>query len=114
MVRRADLTQALTLAALVVLGLMTLFSTSRADFASQVGGVAAGGAVLEHVPQPLLRSLDRCKVPLGGFLSHPFLFAEQLRQIGHLGQRCVDDVDGRPGVLVEVHATKVDNISVDP
>ena len=42
MVRRADLTQALTLAALVVLGLMTLFSTSRADFASQVGGVAAG------------------------------------------------------------------------
>src|SRR5437763_1951998 len=42
LVRRADLTQALTLAALVVLGLMTLFSTSRADFASQVGGVAAG------------------------------------------------------------------------
>lgn len=40
--RRLDLHQALTVAALLVLGLMTLFSTSRADFTSQLGGALAG------------------------------------------------------------------------
>ncbi len=40
--RRLDVAQALILAALLVLGLMTLFSTSRIAFTAQAGGVAAG------------------------------------------------------------------------
>ena len=40
--RRLDAAQVLTTAALLVLGLMTLFSTSRAEFSAQAMGAAAG------------------------------------------------------------------------
>ena len=42
LLRRVDLPQALTVAALLVLGLMTLYSTSGHDFAAQLSGVALG------------------------------------------------------------------------
>ena len=40
--RRLDLPQALTAAALLVLGLMTLYSTSGPDFAAQLSGAVLG------------------------------------------------------------------------
>jgi len=43
--RRLDLPQALTVAALLVLGLMTLYSTSRPDFATQLSGAVLGLAL---------------------------------------------------------------------
>ncbi|MEP7104632.1 MAG: rod shape-determining protein RodA [Chloroflexota bacterium] len=64
--RRLDAAQVLTTAALLVLGLMTLFSTSRAEFNAQAMGVAAGVAIYAAAAAFDYRRLQRAAPYLYG------------------------------------------------
>ena len=70
-------------------------------------GVAAGRAVLEHLAQLLGAPAQHGEVPLGGLVGLPARRPEErpdLVQRLHLG---IYKIDGGPGVLVEVHPSKV-------